>query len=76
MGECEKDVEEIQELLAREQQRLDEARALLANTERQLEHLREMTLESVNVRNRAQTELETAGVSMANIEAQVAAAAE
>jgi len=76
VGECEKDVEEIQELLAREQQRLDEARALLADKERQIEHLREMTLESVNVRNRAQTELETAGVSMANVEAQAAAAAE
>ncbi len=76
LGACEKEVGEIQSLLAREQQRLDAARTLLTDKEVQLENLRGMTLESVNIRNRAQTELETVGVSMANVEAQAAAAAE
>lgn len=76
LGASEKEAQEIQALRTREQQRLDEARNLLVDKEAGVEHLRGMTLESVTVRNRAQTELETVGVTIANIQTQASATVE
>ena len=70
---CEKDVEEIRNVLSAWQQELDGVRQALVAKEQQIEELRGMTLESVNSRNRAQTELETVGVSIANIASQISA---
>ena len=69
-------VEEVRAQLAHQQQQLDAARNTLVETESLIEQLRSMTLESANTRNRVQTELETVGVTIANIDSQVRAATE
>lgn len=67
----EKEAEGIREALAQLQRQMDEVRALLAEKDSHIEELRGLTLESVNTRNRAQTELETVGVTIANIDSQL-----
>jgi len=71
LTESEKEAEKIREALADLQRQADEVRAQLSEKDRLIEELRSMTLESVNTRNRAQTELETVGVTIANIESQL-----
>lgn len=66
-----KEIETHREALAQAQHRQEQAARRIQEAEAHVEHLRGMTLESVNTRNRAQTELETVAVNIANITAQL-----
>ncbi len=57
--------------LGQKQAELEEAEKQLHEAEALVEQLRGMTLESVNSRNRAQTELETMAVNIANVQNQL-----
>ncbi len=59
--------------LGQQQAEQEAAAKRLAQAEQLVEQLRGMTLESVNTRNRAQTELETLAVNIANVQTQLAA---
>lgn len=71
----EKEVDEVRGALSGWQRELDQVRQVLADREKHIEQLRGLTLESVNTRNRAQTELETVGVSISNLDSQLGAIA-
>ncbi|HDP34970.1 MAG TPA: chromosome segregation protein SMC, partial [Candidatus Hydrogenedentes bacterium] len=70
------EVEACTASLASRQAEQEQAAQRLAEAEAFVEQLRGMTLESVNTWNRAQTEAETITVNIANLQAQLAAAAE
>ncbi len=70
------EIERQREALTRTQSEQEQTAQRLAEAEAFVEQLRGMTLESVNTRNRAQTELETVAVTIANLRAQQDAATE
>jgi chromosome segregation protein len=65
------EVEACTAALAQRQVEHEQALQRLTEAEALVEQLRGMTLESVNTRNRAQTELETMAVNIANIQSQL-----
>jgi chromosome segregation protein len=71
----ENDIHRAQDALDARQQAYNEAAAHLAEADAALEVLRARTLEEINARNRTQTELETVGAGLANIESQLEAIA-
>lgn len=65
-----KDIEALRETLAVQDKDLESATKTLNETESMIEALRERRLEAINTRNRAQTDIETVGTSLENINTQ------
>ncbi|NLN93841.1 MAG: chromosome segregation protein SMC [Candidatus Hydrogenedens sp.] len=65
-----KGIEELQQRLSLREKDLEDASAALNETESMIEALRERRLEAINTRNRTQTEIETVGTSLDNINTQ------
>jgi chromosome segregation protein len=62
---------EVQDALAARQQAYNEMAQAVAENDERLDTMRQQALETINTRNRTQTELETLGVSLSNIDSQL-----
>ncbi|MFA7691979.1 MAG: chromosome segregation protein SMC [Candidatus Hydrogenedentales bacterium] len=71
LAQSEKEAKAVGDTLAALQEEADKTQRLLQEKEKEIGELRGLSVESANTRNRIQTEIETVGVTIANLDTQM-----